>query len=126
MGTDKLTTKKAAHAPLSYPRRLVRKFGAVIGELRCVVNRVRDQFSMRDVVASQLIRDNLPGFTTIISSQPFEKPPSSCAVSTCLQKHINDFTILIDRTPKIVLLALDRYQDLINKEGITLTLMAAP
>jgi hypothetical protein len=80
---------KTAHAPLSYPHRLMRQFGTIIGILRRVVNRARDQFSIRDAVASQPVRENLPGFTAIISKQPFENPPSSCAVASCLQKYID-------------------------------------
>ena len=41
------------------------------------------------------------------------------------QKHINHFTILIDRTPKIVLLALDLHKDFIDEEGIAIALMPA-
>ncbi len=46
---------------------------------------------MRDAVASQLIHDDLPGFTAIISKQPFEEPPRSCTVASCMQKHIECF-----------------------------------
>ena len=48
------------------------------------------------------------------------------SVSTRLQKHINYLTILIDRTPKIVLLAPDLHKDLIYEEGITVALVPTP
>ena len=47
---------KAAHAPLSNARWLMGKFGAVISISQRVMNRFRNQFSMRDTVASQLVR----------------------------------------------------------------------
>ncbi len=51
---------KTAHASLSYTRRLMRKLGTIVRILRCIVNRIGDQFSMRDTIASQLIGHNLP------------------------------------------------------------------
>jgi hypothetical protein len=115
---------ETAHAPLSYPRRLMRQFGTVIGILRRIMNRVRDQFSMRDAVTSQLIRDNLPGFTAIISKQPFEEPPSSCAVASTLQKDINDFSVLINGSPQELLPALDLHEHFVDEKCISKSLMA--
>ena len=48
------------------------------------------------------------------------------SVSTRLQKNINHFTILIDRTPKIALLAPDLHKDFINEKGITIALVPTP
>jgi hypothetical protein len=68
------------------------------------VKRVGDQFSMRDAVTSQLVRHYLSRFTTAIPEQPLEKPPSSCAVASGLQKYIHHFTILINGAPQVLLL----------------------
>ncbi len=48
-------TFKSTHDPFSNSRRLMGKFSAVVSILRCVMNRVRDQISMGDAIASQLI-----------------------------------------------------------------------
>ena len=46
-------------------------------------------------------------------------------VSARLQKHIKNFTVLVDRTPQIVLLAPDIHEDFINEEGIAIALVVA-
>jgi hypothetical protein len=48
---------------------------------------------------------------------------SRCPISLGLQKHINHFTILVHRSPQVVLLAVDFDEDLINEEGITVALV---
>jgi hypothetical protein len=101
----------------------MRQFGTVIGILRRVVNRARDQFSMRDAVASQLVRDNLPGFTAIISKQPFEKPPSSCAVASCLQKYIDYLSVLINGSPQVLLPAMNLHEHFVDEKCISKSLM---
>jgi hypothetical protein len=40
-----------------------------------------------------------------------------------LQKHINNLTILVNRPPEIMLLAIDLHKDFINVEGIAVALM---
>ncbi len=55
--------------------------------------------------------------------QALEKALCSLAVTPVLEKHINHFTILINRTPKIVLLALDLHEHFIDEEGITIALV---
>ena len=53
------------HTPLPHPRRLMGQFGAIIGILRCVMHRIGNRFSMRDAVAPQLVRYDLPGLITM-------------------------------------------------------------
>ncbi len=64
---------KAAHDPFSNSRWLMGEFSPVIGILGCIMNRIRDEFSMCDSITSQLVRHYLPGFTTVIFKQPLEK-----------------------------------------------------
>jgi hypothetical protein len=116
---------KAAHAPLSYPRRLVRKFSAIIGILRCVMNRVRDQVSMRNAVASQLIRHYLSRFTTMSSYEPLEETLSRRAVPAWLQKYVDHLAILIYRSPQVLLLSADLHEYFINVKCIAETLAPA-
>ncbi len=79
---------------------------------------------MRDAVTSQLIRDNLPRFTAMLSNQPFEKPPGSCAVASCLQKHIDYLTILVNGSPQVLLPTLDLHEHLVDKKCISKSLMS--
>ncbi len=41
----------------------MRRFGTVVGLLRGVVNRIRNQFSTGDAIASQFVRHNFPRLT---------------------------------------------------------------
>ena len=81
---------------------------------------------MRDAITSQLIGHYFPGFPFMFFQQALKKALCSLAVTPLLKKHINHLTILIDRTPKILLLGLDLYEHFIDEEGITVALMAAP
>jgi hypothetical protein len=87
------------------------------------MNRIEHQFSMRDTVASQLIRDNLSGFTAIFSKQSLEKPPGSCTVASCLKKYIDHLSVLVNRSPQILLPAADLHEDFVNKECISIALV---
>ncbi len=62
----------------------------------------------------------------MILQQALEKALCRLAVTPVLEKHIDHFTILIDRTPKIVLLALDLHKDFIYEEGIAIALVPTP
>ena len=42
-----------------------------------------------------------------------------------LNKHINDFAILVDSSPQIVLLTVDVYENFINIERISESMMAS-
>jgi len=54
---------------------------------------------MRNVIASQLVRHNLSRFTLVIFQQPLEETLSSRAVTTHLEKHIDNLAILINSPP---------------------------
>jgi hypothetical protein len=51
---------KSSHTPLSNPGRLVRKLSPIIGILRCIMNRIGNDFSRCDAIASQFISDYFP------------------------------------------------------------------
>jgi hypothetical protein len=77
----------------------MRLLGPVILILLSTVNNFRHQLSMRHTIASQFIRHDLPGLSTMTAQQPFEEAFSRCAVTSCLQIHINNFTVLIHSPP---------------------------
>jgi hypothetical protein len=45
------------------------------------------------------------------------------AVASCLKINIDHFTVLVDRTPQILLLSPDLNEDFINEKCISITLM---
>ena len=71
------------------------------------MDRLRDKFPVCYTITSQFVRHYFPWFTFVFLQHSFEKSLSSLSISPFLEKHINDFTILIDRSPKIVLLAIN-------------------
>ncbi len=77
----------------------MRKFSAVVGVLRCIVDRIREYFSMRNAVASQLVRHHRSRITAVLLRQPAKKALGGLAISARLQKHIDHFTVLINRAP---------------------------
>ena len=79
---------EAAHTPFSRTSRLVRKLCAVISILGCIVYGFRDELSMRNAIASQLVCHNLSRFSMVIFQQSPEETLSSRSVTTRLEKHI--------------------------------------
>ena len=47
-----------------------------------------------------------------------DEPLCRCSISLSLEIHINQLTILIDRSPEIMLLAVDLYKDFVNVESV--------
>ncbi len=101
------------------------KFCPVIGILGCIMNRIWDELSMCHAIASQLVRHNLPRFTAVIYKQPFKKALSGLAVASTLQKNIDNFSVLIDSSPQIMLYAINLHEYFIYIEGITKSLVMA-
>ncbi len=73
---------------------------------------------MSDSIAAQLVCHDLPGLTTMCTYQPFKEPLCSSPISFGSEIHINDFTILIHRSPQVMLLAVDLYKDFIDEKSI--------
>ena len=114
---------ESSHSPLSDSCWLVREFCPIVGILRRVVNRLGDLLSMSDTVASQFVRDDLPGFTAVTLEQTLEKALGRFSVPARLEKHVNNFTILIDRPPEVLLLSLNSNEDFIDEKCIAKTLV---
>lgn len=60
----------------------MRQFRAIIGILRCVMNRLGSQFPMRNTVVSQLIRHDLPRLILMVLDQTPEEALGGLAIST--------------------------------------------
>ena len=59
------------------------------------------------------------------SKQAFEESLSRCPITARLQKHINNFTILINSPPQIVLLAINLHKDFIYVECVAVAFVSA-
>jgi hypothetical protein len=83
----------------------------------------RHHLLVRDPVTPQFVRHDLPGLTTVCFQQAFEEALGSSSIPPNLQKHINNFTVLVNDAPEIVLLAVDLHENLIDEKGIAETLV---
>ena len=103
----------------------MRKFSRIISVSRCVMDRIGNQFSVRDTVASQIVRHYFSGFITMRIQQSFEEAFCNLTIAPTLQKNVNNFPVLIDGSPQVVLPTINLYEYFINIKGVTETLMAA-
>ena len=103
----------------------MRNFSAVVCILGRIVNCVGDEFPMCNTIASQFIGHYFPGFIMMILQQTYEKALGRLAVASCLQKHIDHLAILINRSPQVLLLALDLHKHCVDAKGISKSLMSA-
>ena len=85
-----------------------------------------DQFAMSNAVVSQLIRYDLAWLIPVTFEQSSEEALGSLPISAWLQEHINDFAILIDRAPQILLLTLDLHEHLVEEQRIAVASVGAP
>jgi hypothetical protein len=105
---------------VSHSGHLMRLLCSVILILLSAVNRLGDQLKMCNSIALQLIRHDLSGFAVMVPQQASEKAFSRSPIPFGLKIHINDFSILIDRSPQVLLLAIDLHEDFIDVEGIAI------
>jgi hypothetical protein len=95
--------------------------GPVVGILGIIMNNSGHQLTTSNAIAAQFICHNLSRLIAMTAQQPLEEALRGCAVPTSLEKHINDFTILIDCSPKVMLLAIDLHEDFVDVKGIAVS-----
>ena len=84
------------------------------------MDNLRDQLPVSYSITAQLVSLDLSGFTAIISQQPPEKSLRSGTITLCLEKYINNFAILVNSPPQVMLLAIDLHKDFIDVERVTI------
>ncbi len=109
---------ESPHLSLPGPDCLMRLLCPIIGIPICGMIGLRDKLSMGNRIAAYLIRDNLPGFATIAPQQALEESLRSRTISLGLQTDVDDLTALVYGSPKIMLLAVDFDENLVDIEGI--------
>jgi len=76
---------------------------------------------MRNPITPKLISCNLPGLPAMLFQNSFKEPLSSRTISALLKEHIYNFSVLIHRSPQVVLLATNLDEYFINKKSITVS-----
>jgi hypothetical protein len=104
----------------------VRELRSIVDVSGRIVNRIQEKLAVSNSVAPQIVGHYFSRLAAMRFEQTLEETYRCLSVSARLQKHIDHFTILIDRTPKIVLLALDLHKDFIYEEGIAITPVPTP
>ena len=101
----------------------MRLLSPIILILLSAVYHIRHQFSMRHTIAAQLVRHNLPGFSTMTLQKTLEKPLRCGTITLSLQIDIHHLTILIDSPPQIMLLTVDLDEDFVDIEGVAIAVV---
>ena len=89
------------------------------------VNRLRDQLTMCNSIATQLIGHDLPWLSAMLPEKAPEEPLGCSTIAFGLEKYINDFTVLINSLPKVMLLTVDLDKYFIDLEGVAVASMSA-
>ncbi|MFT6958023.1 MAG: hypothetical protein ACJAYC_003039 [Halieaceae bacterium] len=82
------------------------------------MDRLWNQLAVRHSITSQLIRHNFPGLPSMTPYQPLEKPPCRSTITSSLEKNIYNFAILVNRSPQVMLLAIDLHKDFVDVERV--------
>ena len=85
----------------------MRLFSPIILILCSAMNHIRHQLPVSDSIAAQFVRHDLSGLATMTPQQPPEEALSGSTLPVGLQEHIDHLAILIDGSPKTMLLAID-------------------
>jgi hypothetical protein len=97
---------ESTHLSFSHPSGLMRNLGAIVGIWLGIVGDARQDRSTGSSIALQLVGDD-PEWLLALPAQQSAKEPLGCTlIAARLQQNIDDITILIHGTPKILLLAV--------------------
>jgi hypothetical protein len=97
----------------------MRNLGPIVGILLGIVGNTRQDRSSGSTIAFQLV-GNDPEWLLALTAQQSAREPLGCTlIAARLQQNIDDITILIHGTPKILLLAVDSDEKFVQIPGIT-------
>jgi hypothetical protein len=97
----------------------MRNLGPIVGILSGIVGNARQDRSTGSSIALQLVGDD-PEWLLALTAQQSAKEPLGCTlIAARLQQNIDDITILIHGTPKIMLLAADSDEEFVQISAIT-------
>ncbi len=101
------------------PRRLIQHFGSVMGvDIIDVLDRWHHG-PMRGIITSQCIGDQPAGLTALAFEETAKEAHRRLLVASPLHQDINRVAVLVDRSPQILLFALDAHKPFIKMPRIT-------
>lgn len=97
----------------------MRNLGAIVGILLGIVSNAWQDRSTGSSMALQLVSDDPEWLLALTAQQSTKELLGRTLIAARLQQNINDITILIHGTPKILLLAVDSDEEFIQIPSIT-------
>ena len=104
---------KPLHCPFASPEGLVRVFRLIVQPTACLLARSVADRSQRCPVGAKLVGDD--GFRSAMSFHRFAQKPQRClAIAALGDIGLEDFALLVDGASKIVDLAVDADENLVQ------------
>jgi hypothetical protein len=110
---------KPAHSPLPLARRLMGILGPVVQVPMLSMSNTRHHDPFCGGVAAQFVCDDHAWSTPSCPQQLAEEPDGSKSIPLCLHENIEDNTVLIDHSPKVVSHSVDLEKDFIQMPLVT-------
>ena len=104
---------EAPHLAFALPCGLMGDFGPVVGVTFRDMNDRRHDGPVCRAIAPELVGDQPPGCASLTFQELAEEPLSCAPISTRLHENVEDVAVLIDSTPEILPLTLDRHKELV-------------
>ena len=110
--------KKSSHCPFLLSRRFVQDFRAVvrIGVIKMIHG--RHHRPMNRIITSEFIGHQPSRFTSSAFEQATKKPFGCLLIAATLHQNIHDSVVLIDGTPQLLALPLNRDKNVVAMPGI--------
>ena len=109
------------HPSLPHPGRLMRLLCPIILILFSAVDHFGHQLPVSNSIAAKLVSHDLPGLAAVTPQQPIEEALCRYTIPFCLQEYINNFPVLVDGPPQVMLLSIDLYEDFIDVKSIAIS-----
>src|SRR5262249_3244476 len=107
-----------AHMPLSLSGVLMRDFSAIVSVAASVVGHMRQHRSECGSITLQLVSDDPKWFFALVSQQSLKESLGCTPIPMRLNENVDDVAVLIDGTPKVLLLAVDSHEQLVQMPSI--------
>jgi hypothetical protein len=109
---------ESSHRPFSLARRFVRDFGSIVRiDVIDVIDRGHDR-PMSRIITSEFVGHQPPRFSPLAFEKTAEKALSRTLIATALHENVYGIPILINGTPEILPLALNRDKDFVDMPGV--------
>ena len=105
---------------------LVGNFGSVVFILAGSMGNRWEDLSVRSLIASKLVGDELQRWFLLVFQHLVKEALSSSPVSAACDQDIEDVTILIDRSPKIMTFTADGDEQLVDVPDVAHSTLSSP